>query len=146
METQDYTTQITVNTSPSKVFEAVNNVKEWWSGELTGPTQAIGDEFTYQVGEVHFSRQKITELIPNQKITWLVTDSRLNFTTIPDEWTNTTICFEIETIGSHTQLTFTHKGLTPKFECYDGCSNAWQRLIHESLFSLITTGKGVKIF
>jgi len=45
-----------------------------------------------------------------------------------------------------TQLRFTHAGLNPQVECYSACSNGWQQLIQQSLFSLITTGKGKDVF
>jgi hypothetical protein len=31
-------------------------------------------------------------------------------------------------------------------ECYDNCSSGWENLIQKSLVSLITTGKGTKVF
>ena len=85
-------------------------------------------------------------MIPNQKVAWLVTDSILNSFNDKKEWNGTKIIFEISTAGNKTQLHFTHSGLVPKFECYGDCSNAWSQLIRVSLFSLITTGKGKKVF
>ena len=32
--------------------------------------------------------------------------------------------------------------LVPEIECYNDCSNAWSGYIQDSLFNLITTGKG----
>jgi len=75
-----------------------------------------------------------------------VTDSNLNFVKDKDEWTGTKIIFEISEINNKTQLRFTHQGLVPQFECFGDCSNAWSMLIHDSLMSLITTGKGKKVF
>lgn len=43
-------------------------------------------------------------------------------------------------IKNQTEVHFTHVGLVPTIACYGGCSGAWERLIQESLFSLITTG------
>lgn len=33
-------------------------------------------------------------------------------------------------------------GLVPEQECFSACSNAWSQYIHQSLFNLVTTGKG----
>ena len=146
MSANYFTTTITVSQSAGKVFNAVNNVSGWWQGEIKGSTYKLNDEFTYRMADIHYSKQKLVEFIPNQKVVWLVTDSQLNFTKNKSEWTGTKIVFEISESNNKTQLRFTHVGLVPQFECYGGCSNAWTDLIQKSLFSLITTGKGVEVF
>lgn len=146
MNTTDFTTTIVVEHSTKEAFDAINNVRGWWQGEIEGNTDKLNEEFTYRMKEVHFSKQKLIEIIPNEKIVWLVTDSKLNFTKDPSEWTGTKIIFEIHSTEKGTEIHFTHMGLTPAIECYGGCSNAWGKLIQESLYSLITTGKGVNVF
>ncbi|WP_291922377.1 SRPBCC domain-containing protein [Chitinophaga sp.] len=145
MEVKDYTTSILVDQSPQEVFNAINNVRGWWQGEITGSTDKLNDEFTYRAGDIHYSKQKIVDLIPNKRVEWLVTESKLNFVPHKDEWTSTKIIFDISKEGDKTKLTFTHHGLVPTFECYDGCSGAWEKLVEKSLFSLITTGKGMNV-
>lgn len=140
------TTTILVSQSPQEVFKAINNVSAWWQGEIQGSTSRLNDEFTYQMGDFHFSKQKIVELISNEKIVWLVTESKINFVADKEEWVNTKIVFDIDREEAQTKLTFTHHGLVPAIECYDSCSGAWGQLIKRSLFSLITTGKGVDVF
>ncbi len=142
----DFTTTFFVNQTPNEVFNAINNVSEWWQGEIEGNTKKLNDEFNYRMEEIHFSKQKLTEVIPDKKIVWLVTDSKLSFTKDKTEWTGTKIIFEIAEINNKTQLRFTHLGLVNKIECYEACSSAWQQLVQESLFSLITKGKGKKVF
>lgn len=142
----NYTTSILVNQSQAEIYEAVNNVRGWWQGEIKGNTDNINEVFSYQMTDVHFSKQKIVELIPNKRVAWLVTESNISFVENKDEWIDTQISFDISTVGKQTQLTFTHKGLTPELECYDNCSNAWGNLIQKSLYSLITNGEGVNVF
>lgn len=146
MNTTDFTTTILVDESPEAVFNAINNVSGWWQGEIEGNSTKLNDEFTYRMLDFHFSKQKIVEIIPNKKVVWLITESRLNFTKDKSEWTGTTISFEITEQGNKTQLRFTHVGLNPEIECYGACSNAWGQLVQQSVFSLITTGKGKKVF
>lgn len=144
--TSNFTTTFFVNQSPEAVFSAINNVGGWWQGEVKGNTTKLNDEFTYHMEEFHFSKQKLIDVVPNEKIVWLVTESNLNFTKDKSEWTGTKICFEISEINGKTQLRFTHLGLVPEIECYGDCSGAWTDLIQKSLFSLITTGQGKKVF
>ena len=141
---QNYTTTITVDQTPEEAFAAINNVRGWWTGDpgVEGSTDKLGDEFTYRYEDIHYSIQKITELVPGKKVVWLVLDARLNFTKDRAEWKGTEITFEISKKGNQTEIRFTHVGLVPQFECFDSCSDAWGSYINGSLRKLITTGKG----
>jgi len=146
MNNQDFTTTIIVEQTPEQVFNAINDPRAWWSGEITGSTGKLNDEFTYRYKDFHLSTQKIVEMIPNRKVVWLVTESQINYAEDKREWTDTKMSFEISELDNKTQLRFTHQGLNPEIECFDSCSNSWTQLIQEGLFSLITTGKGEAIF
>lgn len=146
LSTAGFTTTFFVDQTPHEVFTAINNVRGWWQGEVTGGTDKLNDEFDYRMEDIHYSRQKLVEVIPDKRVVWSVTDSQLSFIEDKDEWTNTRIIFDITEINNKTQVRFTHIGLLPAIECYDACSNAWEQLIQESLVSLITTGKGKKVF
>jgi hypothetical protein len=145
LSTPDFTTTFFVDQTPEEVYEAINDVRGWWQGEIIGNTDQVNAEFEYRMNGHHFSRQKVVELISGKKVVWLVTDSQLNFEN-QHEWTGTQIVFEITPINNKTQVRFTHFGLVPVFACYGGCAGAWEQLIQESLFSLITTGKGTPVF
>jgi hypothetical protein len=146
MNTSDFTTTLLVDQSPKEAFHAINNVSAWWQGEIKGNSTKLHDEFSYRMEDIHFSKQKLIELVSDKKVVWLITESKLNFTKDKSEWTGTKISFEISQVKGKTQIRFTHIGLIPKFECYGDCSNAWTELVQKSLFSLITTGKGKKVF
>jgi hypothetical protein len=139
---KDLSITISVDRTPNQVYDAVNNVRGWWSGEITGTTDKLGAEWTYRYQDLHRSTQKITELVPGKKVVWHVTDSYLSFVNNATEWNGTDIVFAITKKGSKTELRFTHVGLAPSIECYKDCSNAWGFYIRESLRNLITTGKG----
>ena len=146
MRSNDFTTTLLVDQTPAEVFNAINNVGGWWQGEIKGNTKKLNDEFEYRMSDIHYSKQKLVEVIPNEKIVWLVTDSNLSSFKNKKEWNGTKIIFEISRVKNKTQLRFTHVGLVPNFQCYGDCSGAWGMLVEQSLFSLITTGKGRKVF
>ena len=142
MKKQDYKATLTVDATPKEVFKKINSVTKWWTDELEGDSQKIGDEFTVRFGDVHVSTQKLIEVIPDKKVVWLVTKSNLNFIKKKDEWTNTTISFDISTHNNKTQIQFTHTGLVPEVECSKSCTEGWDYFIKGSLFKLLTEGKG----
>ena len=142
MNKQDYTASITVDATPQEVFKKINSVSNWWTGDLKGSSQQLNDEFTVRFGEVHVSKQKLVEVIPDKKVVWLVTDSKLNFIEDKSEWTGTKISFELSNDDGKTQINFTHFGLVPKVECYRDCVQGWNHYIKGSLFKLLTEGKG----
>ena len=143
MTTTDFTTTFVVDKSPEQVFTAINNPRGWWSEEIEGPTNQLNAQFNYHFQDVHRAKMKIVELIPNQKVVWLVEDNYFKFTKDKTEWKGTRIVFEISKKGNQTELRFTHVGLTPQYECYDICQDAWTNYIQHSLKNLITTGKGM---
>jgi hypothetical protein len=103
MNDQNYTTTFTVDQTPEEAFAAINNVRGWWSGEIKGGADKLGDEFTYRYKEFHYSKQKVTELIPDKKVVWLVLDSSLTFVKDKSEWNGTKITFEIAKKGDRTE-------------------------------------------
>jgi uncharacterized protein YndB with AHSA1/START domain len=142
MTTQDFTTTLLVDQTPQEVFDAVTNVRGWWSEEIEGGTAKLNDEFNYHYRDLHSCKMRLTEVVPGKKVVWHVLDNFFNFTKDKSEWIGTNIIFEITGKDNKTQLRFTHQGLVPAYECYDICSNAWTQYIQQSLWSLITTGKG----
>jgi NAD(P)-dependent dehydrogenase (short-subunit alcohol dehydrogenase family) len=138
---RSFTTTFTVDQSPQEVFDAINNVRDWWTGDVEGDTNELGDEFTYRYEDIHRSTQKITESVPYERVVWHVEDAYLSFADDKTEWIGTDIIFEIAPLGDRTEVRFTHVGLVPQFECFDNCSNAWSFYINGSLRSLITTGR-----
>jgi hypothetical protein len=142
MKKQDYTASITVDATPQEAFKNINSVTKWWTDDLKGSSQKLNDEFTVRFGDVHMSKQKLVEVIPDKKVVWLVTDSKLNFIEDESEWTGTKISFELSNNNDKTQIHFTHFGLVPEVECYIDCRRGWDHYIKGSLFKLLTEGKG----
>lgn len=142
MDTQDFSLTLLSTQPADKIFEVIRNVRTWWTGyfseDISGNTEKLNDEFIFRAGEgLHYSKQKLTEVIPNQKIVWLITESELSFLEKKDEWTGTEVIFEISETDGKTRLTFTHKGLQPEVECYDACAPAWTMYLQNKLSPLI---------
>jgi len=142
MANQDFSTHFTVSQTPMQVFDAINNVRGWWSEEIEGGTQKLNDVFTYHYRDVHRCKLRLIEVVPGKKVVWLVLDNYFKFTQDKDEWKGNTIEFEITEKEGQTRVRFTQHGLVPAYECYDVCNNAWTGYVGSSLRDLIVTGKG----
>ncbi len=141
MKTQDFTATILVDKTPQEAFDAINDVRGWWTGDIEGRADVLGAEFTYSYQTLHRTTQKVTELVPGEKIVWHVVESQIHFVHDKSEWDGTDIVFEIAKKADRTEIRFTHVGLVPTIECYDGCSGAWGFYVNESLRGFIATGK-----
>jgi Activator of Hsp90 ATPase homolog 1-like protein len=138
----DLTMTFSVEQTPEQAFAAISDVRAWWSGQVEGDTDALGAEFTYTVPGIHYSKFRITEFSPVRRIAWLVLESSLSFVTDEEEWTGTTVTFDITERDARTHVRFTHEGLRPDHECYGVCANAWGQYVSGSLHDLIRTGAG----
>jgi hypothetical protein len=142
MSDQNFTATITVDQSPEEAIEAVKNIRGWWSQQLEGSTDKLGDEFTYRLKDVHSCKMKLVEVIPQKRVVWLVEDNYFKFTKDKTEWQGTKIVFDVFRKDKKTEVRFTHEGLVPEYECFDMCSKAWGSYLNGSLRNLIVTGKG----
>ncbi|WP_405163717.1 SRPBCC domain-containing protein [Nocardia sp. NBC_01499] len=156
--TDHLTATITVDHTPDEVFAAITNVREWWSENIIGATAALHDEFVFTddckyAGEtakekkgIRFSRFRLTEVVPGERMVWHVVDSYLTFIDDQHEWTDTNVIFDITATPDGTTLHFTHEGLTAaESACFEACSRGWTFYIETSLPQLIATGTGQPI-
>ena len=84
IENKSYTFSFVTASSKENIFETLLDVRNWWMGlygeDIKGSSTKLNDEFTFNAGEgVHYSKQKLVEIIANKKIVWLVTESNLSF-------------------------------------------------------------------
>ena len=142
MASKDFSTTITVDQTPEAAFNAINNVRGWWSEDIEGPTDQLNGVFDYHFKDLHRCKIKVTELLPGKKVSWLVLDNYFNFTEDKNEWKGTTINFDISQNEGKTAIQLTHVGLVPEYECYNICRDAWTAFIRTSLYDLIRTGQG----
>src|SRR5438132_14361738 len=95
MRSQNYSTTFTVDETPEEAFAAIYNVRDWWAGNIEGSTNKLRDEWTYRFKDIHYSKEKITELIPGKKVVGLVLDSYPNFIQDKPESNGTKITSDI---------------------------------------------------
>ena len=145
MSNLDYHSSIRVNVSAKKAYQDISRVSAWWAANLEGKTQNPGDSFTVRFGET-FVTFKILEAVADKKIVWKVIDCNLHWLKDKEEWKDTRINWEILAQSNGTEINFTHFGLVPGIECYRDCEKGWNFFVKESLFKLITEGKGLPEF
>lgn len=139
MKNKCYTATIEVTNSPNEIFQRITrDVAKWWGGkDLSGKSTSINDEFIVDHPGAHYSKQRLTEVIPNKKVIWLVTESKLSWLKNQEEWTNTRMIFEISARSYSYLLHFTHEGLVPEKESYVRCSEGWNMVIKDWLYTFI---------
>ena len=139
---ESLTIELTSGKSPEQAFAAICDVRAWWSGQIEGETDRLGAEFTYTVPDIHYSKFRITELTPGRRVAWLVLESHLSFVADKEEWTGTTVVFDVTERDGLTHVRFTHEGLRPNHECFGVCQRAWGEYVSGSLGDLIENGAG----
>lgn len=138
----DFSTTFTVDRMPMEAFDAINNVRRWWSEEVAGDTHQAGGEFYYHFQDKHRCTIQVIESVPGRRVAWRVVENYFDFTEDQSEWLGTTVTFDIAERDGQTEVRFAHVGLLPEHECFDVCSNAWGFYINTSLRDLIATGDG----
>ena len=134
-----YTVAIEVAKSPNAVFNhVIHDVSKFWPEEFEGESTKLDDEFIFRSGDIHYSKNKVIELVPNKKVVWLVTESIRK--TDNYEWTGTKMIFELTPKVESTVLKFTYDGFVLENE-YDRLVQICDIVIKEKLYNLITNGE-----
>ena len=141
MKMESYATTIAVTRTAKDVFNAITDVRNWWSKDFEGGSRNLNDEFVINHPGLHYSKQRVAEFLPGRRMVWLVTDSNLSWLKNKEEWTGTRMIFEINGDGENALLTFSHEGLSPDKECYEACSKGWNIVIEGWLRHFISFGR-----
>ena len=130
-----------VNASVEETMKKISQVNFWWAKNFKGNADKLNDTFTVDFGKTFVDFQ-ISELVPNRKVVWKVTDCNLDWINNKKEWNGTEVVFEISEKERATQINFTHIGLMPGVECYNDCEVGWNGYVTNSLVMFINEGKG----
>ncbi len=141
MDKQNFHRTILVNASAAEAMKKISQVNLWWAKNFSGSAGKLNDTFTVRFGET-FVDFLISELDPNKKVVWKVTDCNLHWIKAKKEWNHTEVAFEISAENNSTKIDFTHIGLVPGAECYHDCEAGWNGHVTKSLANFINEGKG----
>jgi hypothetical protein len=152
MKQQNFQYSIVVPSTAGDAVEKICRIGLWWAVNSTteaGDDPAVGREKPdYRMFTVHFarttwSRMEVVEFVPEQFILWKVVDCYLPIFKDPYLWKNHFIAWDISAEERSTRITMTHIGLIPGVECYEDCSKGWSFYVGESLYKLLTEGRGM---
>lgn len=139
----DIALQVKINTSTSKVFEAITTaqgIHGWWSQNSAIASQVGQEHIMYFVknGQPITMKFKINELHPGQKVVWTCSENG------NPAWVGTQLAFELEETNDGTQLTFKHSNWDEQFNntpLYVSVPPTWEAFMN-SLKSYCETGVG----
>ena len=140
--TTDFTATIMVDQTPAEAFDAIANVRGWWTESFKGSAKSLNDVFSVQFGDT-FVDFKIVECTPERRVVWRVTDCNLHWLADKQEWKGTQVVWDIVPVGNATEIVMTHIGLIPEIECFENCKQGWNFFVGESLLKLLTEKKGM---
>ena len=129
-----YSVSIEVAKSPNEVFRYLVDLPKWWPEEFIGENIKLNSEFVLKTGEGHYSKNKVIEFVPNEKVVWLVSESRRkedNF-----DWSGTKMIFELKPKGGKTEIKFTYDGVVLENEI-DRLAQICDFVTKEKLYNLI---------
>jgi hypothetical protein len=134
----NYTVEIEVAKSPNDVFNYVIDLSKWWPEEFEGESIKLNTEFVFRIGDIHYSKNKVVEFVPNKKVVWVTTESIRK--TDNYDWTGTNFIFELTPKGESTLLKFTYDGVVLENES-DRLVQICDMTIKEIFYNFITYGK-----
>ncbi|MBS1587931.1 MAG: SRPBCC domain-containing protein [Bacteroidetes bacterium] len=109
-----YSVTVEFGKSADYVFSHLINLSGWWPEEFLSEGLGPGVEFILRTGDSHYSKNKVLELVPDERLVWLTTESIRK----PDnyDWSGTKMIFELSPKGNDTLLKFTYDGVVPEHE------------------------------
>lgn len=134
-----YTISIEVEKKPEDVFNHLTqDVSKFWPEDFEGASAGLNDEFVFSLGDSHYSKNKIAELVPNKKVVWLTTESIRKSDSY--DWTGTKMIFELMPKGDNTLLQYTYDGPVLADEV-DRLKQVCDMTIKEKLYNFLSKGK-----
>lgn len=91
MGKRNYHRTIIVNASPEEAMKKISKVNLWWKKAFSGSAEKLNDKFTVPFDKegIAFVNFRVSELQPEKKVVWKVTDCYLPWFNDKKEWNNT---------------------------------------------------------
>ena len=103
-----------------KVFKAISkpqNIEKWWSVSASGKA-SFGEIYSFYFGPDFKWDGRVTKFIKDESIEWLMTFA-------DDDWTDTTISFELSQDGDVVNVAFVHDGWAETNDHFKISSYCW---------------------
>ena len=133
-----YTVAIELPESPSEVFNHLIDLSKWWPEDMEGENVKLNSEFIFKTGDSHYSKNKVIEFVPGEKLVWLVTEAVRKSDSF--DWSGSKMIFELTPKGSNTLIAFTYDGVVFEDE-YDRLVMICDMTLKELFFNFIMNGK-----
>jgi len=137
MAMADILHEVEINTSPTKVYEAITQqqgLASWWTTDTKAkPEVGSISEFGFDGGKF-LIKMEVAALEPNHKVEW---KSRLG---APD-WDGTYVTWELTSVAGGTKLLFGHRNYASTDGSYASVNYNWGKYL-SSLKDYLETGKG----
>ena len=147
MTDQHYTRTISVDATPEEVYFALTTGFENWWTSCNGGFGRVGDRvrFVFPPNVSYWTFEAKT-LKPNETVELECIEAHHKIVDKPlaseTEWLGSVAQWQIEARSTHTDVRFTHRGLSPDLDCYEVCEAGWNLFFADSLKAYLDTGVG----
>ncbi|MDQ6901026.1 MAG: SRPBCC domain-containing protein [Candidatus Dormibacteraeota bacterium] len=132
----DYESTLFVKAPAAEVFDALTTLAglaSWWTSVSGSGLRGGRLSFMFNDSPLIL---RVDEAERPATVRWTVLESAPT-----PEWVGTAVTFELMPQAEGCELSFRHRGLTPRLECYNDCKNGWDHFL-PSLRQYVETGKG----
>jgi len=134
--TDDFRSTKTFAADPDRVYSALTDIDaltSWWTPAGGGAT--AGETLHFLMGDQEVV-MRVEQADRPTRVGWDVVVCE----PAPD-WVGTSITFDLEPVGTGTELRFHHHGLNPDLECFEQCHAGWTYFL-TSLVDYVDQGAG----
>jgi len=148
MTEKNYTRTISVKASPEIIYSALTEGYEhWWTTAGGSVFKQVGDRLKFTFAPlVSYWTLEAKVLKPNERVELDCVEAYHEFDSQSDsakrEWLGTSLLWTIIPKDDHTDIEFTHRGLTPELQCFGVCEKGWDLFFLSSLKAYLDTGVG----